>query len=193
MILEHYTSADLLHVQQVGMKALHNNNNSEDESTTTNNGCKIKYLVLNKGGDGKLQVFAQATVKMTMSAWHKCFGYCFKDIQPPTDNHEALNTCLNRENGAVCEEYGLTPHYHNKASGVIMLGPHEGSGDHHVKNQSHPSVVAKKISKETRKKERRAKKWLQKARKELRLPEPHIIPMVVAAYKQQTSLFDDCY
>ena len=105
MILEHYTPADLLQVQQAGKKALHNNNtNDDDENTANNSGCKIKYLVLNKGGDGKLMVFAQATAKMTMSAWRRCFGYCFKDIQPPIDNSEALNTCLNRENGAVCEE-----------------------------------------------------------------------------------------
>ena len=194
MILEHYTPADLLQVQQAGKKALHNNNISDDENTTNNSGCKIKYLVLNKGSNGKLMVFAQATAKMTMSAWHRCFGYCFKDIQPPIDNHEALSACLNKENSAVCEEYGITPHYHHKAAGVVMLGPqHDEVSSDHVNNQSHPSVIDNKISKETHKKERRVKKWLQKARKQLCLPEPHIVSIVVAAYKLQSSLFEDSY
>ena len=209
VILEHYTPADLLQVQQAAMKALHNNNtkDNEDESIISSSGGKIKYLVLNKGGGGTLMVFAQATAKMTTSAWHKCLGYGFKDIQPPIDNREALNACMNKENGAVYEEYGITPSYH-KTAGIVMLGPKNMSGvaavvvneevlDNHQGHNPpplhHASAIAKKISKETRKRERRARKWLHKARKELRLPDPRIIPMVVAAYKLQTSLFEDCY
>lgn len=207
MTLEQYSPTELLQVQQAVTL-------SNDDEHHDNKGKKIKYLVLNKQGT-TLLVYAHAESKMSQSAWRKCLGHRFQNIETPLDKRAALDTCMNNKHGAVFEEYGVAPHYHETA-GIVMASTQKNNSmgqqqhDNEHEQQEHEnmtpvvvitsnhdaatipkvSTMTKIINKEKLKRERNSKKWLKKAMRQLRLPEHHIVPIVVEAYKMQSSLFE---
>ena len=217
MTLEQYSPTELLQVQQAVNLSI-----NDDEHHDNNKGKKIKYLVLNKQGT-TLLVYAHAESKMSQSAWRKCLGHRFQNIETPLDKRAALDTCMNNEHGAVFEEYGVAPPYHETA-GIVMASAqnnnsmgqqqkeHDNEHEHPQQEQEHEivtpvvvitskhdaattttpkvSTMTKIINKEKLKRERNSKKWLKKAMRQLRLPEHHIVPIVVEAYKMQSSLFE---
>jgi len=111
MTLNNYTQNELLHLRSVvGAK-----------------GSKIRYLVFchevgTDKGTEHLQIYAQATTKLSLKAWHKQLGKRIAKIQPTRNLERAIKYCQgfkwnddiqayeHKEGSGEVEEYGRKPH-----------------------------------------------------------------------------------